>query len=544
MALYRSFLTVGGLTLVSRVLGFVRDILIAAVIGTGAVADAFFVAFRLPNLFRRLFAEGAFNSAFVPLFAKTLEAEGRPAAKRFAEDALSGLTYVLLLLSAVAIGGMPFLMMVLAPGYIDDPEKFDMSVLFGRIAFPYLICMSLMALYAGVLSSLGKYAAAAAAQILLNVVLTVAIGLAYLFGLSNTPGAGLVLAIAVTVAGVVQLVMIALDARRSGMVLGPRWPRLTPDMKRLVTLGVPALIAGGVTQINLVVGTAIASLQDGAVSYLYYADRLYQLPLGIVGIAIGVVLLSDVSRQLQAGDLAAVSESQNRGMEFALLITLPAATALAVVPVPIIAVLFERGAFTQADTQPTAWALAAFAVGLPAFVLTRVLSPVYFAREDTRTPMRFATVNMALNVALSLVLFFWFQSIGWMPHVGIAIATTIAGWVNAVLLWWTLWRQGDFVADGRLMRTLPLIVLSSVLMGAVLWAVHGLLAPWLASGQPLIVRAAALVGLVAAGLASYAVFVFGTGVFRLSDLRAMMKRKREERASGGGGGGHGGGLGD
>jgi putative peptidoglycan lipid II flippase len=540
MALYRAFATVGGLTLVSRVLGFVRDVLIAAVLGTGAVADAFFVAFRLPNLFRRLFAEGAFNSAFVPLFAKTLEGEGRPAAKRFAEEALSGLTYVLMLLSAVAIGGMPWLMLALAPGYADDPAKFDMSVMFARIAFPYLLCMSLMALYAGVLSSLGHYAAAAAAQILLNVVLTIAIGLAYWLGLANTPEAGLTLAIAVTVAGVVQLAMIARDARRAGMVLGPRWPRYTPAMKRLVTLGIPALIAGGVTQINIVVGMSIASLQDGAVSYLYYADRLYQLPLGIVGIAIGVVLLPDVARQLKAGNLAGVAESQNRSMEFALLLTVPAAVALAVVPMPIIAVLFERGAFIAADTPPTAWALAAFAVGLPSFVLARVLQPAYFAREDTKTPMRFATYNMVINVVLSVGLFFWFKANGYAPHVGIAIATTVAGWINALQLWWTLWRRGDFIADRRLLATLPLIIVSSALMGGVLWLAHGALAPWLATGQPLLIRVGALVALVSAGLASYAVFVVATGIFKISELRAMARRKKEARGRGDGAVGPGG----
>ncbi|MDZ4843449.1 MAG: murein biosynthesis integral membrane protein MurJ [Hyphomicrobium aestuarii] len=544
MALYRSFFAVGGLTLVSRVLGFARDVLIAAVLGTGAVADAFFVAFRLPNLFRRLFAEGAFNSAFVPLFAKKLEGDGKDAAKRFAEDALSGLTYVLLLLSAVAIGGMPWLMLVLAPGYADNAEKFEMSVLFGRIAFPYLLCMSLMALYAGVLSSLGKYAAAAAAQILLNVVLTTAIAIAYAMGFANTPGAGLILAVAVSVAGVIQLVMIARDAARNGMVLSPRWPRLTPDIRRLVTLGVPALIAGGVTQINIVVGTSIASLQDGAVSYLYYADRLYQLPLGIVGIAVGVVLLSDVSRLLRAGDLTAVIWSQNRSIEFALMMTLPAAVALAVVPSPIIAVLFERGAFTAADTPPTAMALAAFAVGLPAFVLARVLSPAFFAREDTRTPMRYAVVNMVLNVALSVGLFFWFKAQGWMPHIGIAIATTIAGWVNALQLWWTLDRRGDFKWDGQLARTLPLMLLSSLLMGGALWFAGQVLAPYFATTQPLLVRVSALAALVGSGFAIYATLIIATGVLNLRQIREMMQRKKDERASGGGSGPAGGGLGD
>jgi putative peptidoglycan lipid II flippase len=528
MSLYRSFATVGGLTMVSRVLGFVRDILIAAVLGTGLVADAFFVAFRLPNLFRRLFAEGAFNSAFVPLFAKTLEGEGRPAAKRFAEDALAGLTYVLVLFSLVAIGGMPWLMMGLAPGYLDQPEKFEMSVLFARIAFPYLLCMSLMALYSGVLSALGNFAAASAAQILLNVVLTIAIGLAYALGFSRTANAGLVLAIAVTVAGVVQLYMIARDARRSGMVLSPRWPVYTPGLKRLVQLGVPALIAGGVTQINIAVGTSIASLADGGVSFLYYADRLYQLPLGIVGIAVGVVLLPDVARQLKAGNHGAVAESQNRSTEFAMLLTLPAAVALAVVPVPLISVLFERGAFTAADTVPTAYALSAFAVGLPAFVLAKVLSPAYFAREDTKTPMYYATVNMIVNVVLSVGLFFWFKAQGWMPHLGIAVATTIAGWVNALQLWWTLRKRGEFSADARLVRTLPMIILSSALMGAVLWLLAGVLQPWLVSGTSLPVRIAALAALVGTGLLSYAAFVFGTGIFTLAQLKGL-RRKRGKR---------------
>ncbi len=525
MGMYRSFATVGGLTLISRVLGFVRDILIAAVLGTGLVADAFFVAFRLPNLFRRLFAEGAFNSAFVPLFAKTLEGEGREGAKRFAEEALSGLTYVLLILSAVAIGGMPWLMMALAPGYQATPEKFDLAVQFARIAFPYLLCMSLMALYAGVLSSLGNFAAASAAQILLNVVLTIAIGIAYYLGLSQTSDAGLILACAVTVAGVVQLAMIARDAAKAGMVLKPRLPRYTPGMRRLVTLGIPALIAGGVTQINIVVGTSIASLADGAVSFLYYADRLYQLPLGIVGIAVGVVLLPDVARQIKAGNLQAVAESQNRSTEFALLLTLPAAVALAIVPTPMISVLFERGAFTAADTAPTALALAAFAVGLPAFVLNKVLSPAYFAREDTRTPMRYAIINMVVNVVLSIALFFWFKAQGWMPHLGIAVATSIAGWINALQLWWTLRQRGEFTADARLMRTLPLMILSSLLMGVVLWYGAELLASWLARTNGLLVRFGALSVLVGAGLLSYGVFVFGTGIFTIAQLKGLRRRR-------------------
>ena len=249
------------------------------------------------------------------------------------------------------------------------------------------------------------------------------------------------------------------------------------------------------------------------------------------------MLLPNVARELKAGNLAAVSQSQNRSIEFALLLTLPAAVALAVVPMPIIGVLFERGAFTAKDTPPTAWALAAFAAGLPAFVLARVLSPAYFAREDTRTPMVYATVNMVLNVALSVGLFFWFKANGMMPHVGIAIATTIAGWINALQLWTTLWRRGFFAADARLLKTLPLILLSSALMGAVLWGAGQWLQPWLASGQPLLVRIGALAALVGAGLASYAVFVFATGIFKVSELKAMARKRKEAKGDRDGGGG-------
>lgn len=532
MKLYRSFATVGALTMVSRILGFVRDILIAAVLGTGIVADAFFVAFRLPNLFRRLFAEGAFNSAFVPLFAKTLEGAGRGPAQRFAEEALSGLSYVLLLFSIVAIGAMPWLMLVLAPGYVGQPEKFDTAVFLARLAFPYLFCMSLMALYSGVLSGLGRYAAASAAQILLNIVLTAAILVAMMMGLSRTPEAGTILACAVTLAGVVQLWAIAYEARKAGMRLKLRWPTYSPGLKRLVALGVPALVAGGVTQINIAVGTSIASLQSGAVSYLYYADRLYQLPLGIVGIAIGVVLLPDVARQLKAGNYAAVSESQNRSIEFSMLLTLPAAVALAVVPVPIIGVLFEHGAFTSADTLPTAFALAAYAAGLPAFVLAKVFAPAYFAREDTTTPMYYAVVNMVINVVLSLILYFGFRRLGWMPHLGLAIATSVAGWINALQLWRTLQLRGEYASDAKLARTLPMIAVSSLVMAAVLWWLAGLLEPYFLTRSELI-KVAALAALVLAGLGVYGIMVLVTGIFDLSEIRSLARQRRAARASAG-----------
>jgi putative peptidoglycan lipid II flippase len=526
MNLYRAFATVGGLTMVSRVLGFARDILIAAALGTGAVADAFFVAFRFPNLFRRLFGEGAFNAAFVPLFAKKLEGEGKEAARAFAKDAMSGLSFVLFLLSAVCMLAMPWLMLALAPGFAASPDKYDLAVLLTQITFPYLLCMCLVALIAGVLNSMQQFWVAAAAPILLNVVLTAAVAAAMFLGASGKREAGIILAVGVLIAGVVQLGMVWAAMRRAGMHISIGRPRLTPDMRRLVSLGVPGLISGGITQINIMVGTIIASLEAGAVSYLYYADRLYQLPLGIVGVAVGVVLLPDIARRLQAGDEAAVMDSQNRSMEFALMLTLPAAVALAVAAEPIVRVLFERGAFTAADTTATALALAAFACGLPAFVLQKVFQPGFFAREDTRTPMRYAMVNMAVNTVGAIVLFYLFQALGWRPYLGIAVATSLAGWLNALMLWGTLARRGHFRLDSRLVRVLPLVVASSAIMGVVLWAVAWQLTPWLNDHGPLWVRISALATLVGAGLLVYGALIQLTGAIDLRKLSAYRRGTR------------------
>ncbi|MCK5551112.1 MAG: murein biosynthesis integral membrane protein MurJ, partial [Hyphomicrobiaceae bacterium] len=442
MRLYRSFATVGGLTLLSRVFGFLRDILIAATLGSGPVADAFFVAFRFPNLFRRLFAEGAFNAAFVPLFAKRLDGEGREAARAFAEEAMSGLIFIILAITIVAELSMPILMYGLAPGFSATPDKFDLAVLLTRITMPYLLCMSLVALLSGVLNSFGKFVESSSVSIVLNLTMMAATLIAMALGLQDDPRAGIIQAWGIFVAGLLQLWLLVDGVRRNNIVLRLRWPRMTDGMRRLIYLGVPGVIAGGVTPINIVIGTVIASLQNGAVSYLYYADRIYELPLAIVGIAIGIVLLPSVARHLRAENHEAVMESQNRSLEFAMLLTVPAAIALAVVPGPIVAGLFERGAFTAADTLPTAYALGIFALGLPSFVMIKVFSPAYFAREDTKTPMRYAVISLTANTLGSIALFFLFRSYGLMPHLGIAVATTLGGWLNAGLLFTTLLSRG------------------------------------------------------------------------------------------------------
>jgi putative peptidoglycan lipid II flippase len=524
MKLYRAFATVGGLTLVSRVLGFLRDILFAWAFGAGWVADAFNVAFRFPNLFRRLFGEGAFNSAFIPLFAKELEGQGRDAARGFAEEAMSGLIAVLVVLTIVAILTMPWLMYLLAPGFSATPEKFDLAVLLTQITFPYLLCMSLVALFSGVLNTFGKFVESSSVSIVLNLTLTAAIFIGFALGLHNEPEGGIVQAIGVFVAGVLQLWLLIDGLRRNNFTLKLRRPRMTDGMRRLISLGIPGVIAGGVTQLNIMIGTVIASQEPGAVSQLYYADRLYELPLAIVGIAIGVVLLPDVARQLRAGNHAGVLDSQNRSLEFAMLLTVPAAVALAVVPIPIVKVLFERGAFTAADTANTAAVLAVFALGLPAFVMIKVFSPAYFAREDTKTPMKYATLSLVANTLGSIALFFLFRRMGWLPQLGIAVATTLGGWLNAGLLWATLVKRGHFVLDGRMARAFAAIIFSSVVMGVALVAAAHYLAPQFVSDRGVLVHFLALAGLIGTGLAVYALAVLLTGTINLRQLRNLVRR--------------------
>lgn len=512
MSLIRSAATVGGTTLLSRILGFVRDMMVASAIGTGPIADAFFVAFRFPNMFRSIFAEGAFNSAFVPLFAKRLEGEGVASARRFAEEATSALLFALLVLTILAMVFMPALMHVFAPGFGDDPQKRLWAIQFSRVTFPYLLFISLTAVQAAILNSLGRFFAGAAAPVMLNVTMIVA--LFFVVPLAANPG--LALSWGVAVAGVVQFIWLAVSCRRAGMTLRLRRPRLTPDVKRLVKLGVPGIIAGGIGQVNLTVGTMIATLQAGAVSWLYYADRIYQLPLGVVGIAIGVVLLPDLSRRLRANDDEGAHRSLNRALEFAMLLTVPAAVALAVIPYDVIKVLFERGRFHAADTQATALALAIYAVGLPAFVLNKVFSPAFFARENTWTPLKFAGLSVAVNVASSFILF---QFIGF-P--GIAWGTTIAAWTNTLQLGHRLWRRGHFAPDAQLKQRLPLTLLASAGMGAVLWVGSILLAP--AFELHFLASVCVLTALIAGGLVVYAGFCEFTGAARLADIRRAVRR--------------------
>jgi putative peptidoglycan lipid II flippase len=516
MALLRSVATVGSYTAISRVFGFVRDILTAAILGAGPVADAFFVAQRLPNLFRSLFAEGAFSAAFVPLFAGTMAEHGKEPARVFAEDALAVLLAALLGFVLLGEIFMPAVMDVIAPGFRQEPEKFELAVDLARITFPYLLFIALVALQGGVLNSVDRFAAAAATPILLNLFLIAALLLMRRFGWHD----GRALAWAVSAAGFAQFLWLLFSCAGAGLALRLPLPRLTQGVRRTLAVMAPGTIGAGVTQLNLVISTALASLlPSGSVAYLYYADRLNQLPLGVIGIAVGTAILPSLSRQVRLGDVNNAVATQNRGVELALLLTLPAAIALVVLATPILSVLFQRGAFGPTDTAATAAALSAYAAGLPAFVLIKVLTPAFFARHDTATPVKVAVGAMAVNLCLTLVL------MQFLAHVGIALATTAAGWLNALALLALLIRRRHFGFDRRARRNLPRVGVAALGMGAVLAASRVALAPMLAG--PAILQVGALAGLVCAGLVAFAALALGLGIV---DWRDLLRRSRRQPA--------------
>jgi len=501
--------TVGIWTLASRVLGFARDIMLVAFLGAGPIAEAFLIAFSLPNMFRRFFAEGAFNMAFVPMFSKKLE--GGEDAHKFAQDAFTGLASLLIGLTIVALFAMPWLVTAMAGGFVGD-ARFDLAVDYGRIAFPYILFISLAALLSGLLNATGRFAAAAAAPVLLNILFVIAL----LAGARLGWDLGKTLAWTVPLAGIAQLGIVWLAARRAGFTLLPGKPTLTPDLKKLAIIAAPAALAGGVVQVNLLVGRQVASFFDGAIVWLSVADRLYQLPLGVVGIAIGVVLLPDLSRRLRAGDTTGGKDAFNRAAEISLALTIPASVALCVIPAALISVLFERGAFTATDTKATALALAIYGLGLPAFVLQKVLQPLFYAREDTKSPFRYALASMIVNAAIA---------IGLAPFIGFlaaAIGTTLAAWSMVIQLWLGSRHMGDAASlDARFKTRTPKIILSAAVMGAALLALTTLLDTMLHTATW---RYLALAITVMTAIAIYFTATHITGALKLSDIKKSVRR--------------------
>jgi putative peptidoglycan lipid II flippase len=503
----KSVLTVGFWTLGSRVLGFLRDMLIAASLGAGPIADAFFIALKLPNLFRRLFGEGAFNAAFVPAFAATLTLNGAAQARALAERMSTLMTLWLTLLTTLGIVFMPQVLHVLAPGFVDEPIRFQYAVELTRITFPYLIFICLTALVSGVLNGLDRFAAAAGAPVLFNL-----LSMAALFALTPyvaTPGHAL--AWGVTISGAAQLLLVWVAAARAGMPMRiVSMPRLSPEVRDVLRRMGPGLIGAGVTQLNLAVDVIIASLlPPGAVSYLYYADRIGQLPLGVIGAAIGTAMLPLLAKQLRGGKPLSAHRTMNRALELSLALALPAAAAQAVLAWPIISALFMRGAFGELEAAATAAALTAYALGLPAFILVKAYVPGFFARGDTATPVKVSLCIVALNLALNLVL------TRYLAHVGIALATGISAWVNVIALAWLLRRRAQWRPDRRLRRRLPRLLMATLAMTVVLLALRAAMPEPVGSTARLVVLAVYVV----VGLATYFGIAQAIGGLHIREIR-------------------------
>ncbi len=527
MNLVRATASIGSLTLASRVLGMVRDMLMARFVGAGMASDAFLIAWRLPNLFRALFAEGAFAAVFVPMFNRRMtEAErekadtGLAAANEFAGQVLSVLFPFLLLFTVIMMIAASPIVYAMTGGFPDGgPEKFALATHLTRITFPYLALISLVSLMGGILNSLNRFWVNAAAPVLLNIAMIVAI---LFFRGSTQAQTAETQAIAVTVAGVLQLLWLIWSCRRAGVVLQLRLPKLSPDVKKMLWLIGPAAIGQGAIQFNLLISTSLAAryLEQGAVSYLYYADRLNQLPLGLIGIGVGTAILPSLSRQISGGNVTAASHTQNRAMELSLLLALPAAVALVVSATPLIRGVFQHGAFTATDTVGTAGALAAFSLGVPAYVLIKVLTPGFYARQDTKTPVRLAVVSMLVNLIGNLLSVLYLNA----GFVGIALSTAVAAWVNVILLYSMLHRRGHLQADVRFKGKSLRILAAGAIMGIALWFLNPIADAHMAS--EVAERIVALTLLCGIGAAVYGVAAFALGAINLGDLRQQFSRKK------------------
>ncbi|SEI70395.1 putative peptidoglycan lipid II flippase [Sphingobium sp. AP50] len=526
MKLIKALGSVGGLTLASRILALVRDSLAARYVGAGFASDAFNgVAFRLPNMFRALFAEGAFSAAFIPLFNKKAAGDGGlPAGYDFAERALAVLLPVLILFTAVLIAAAWPITWALSGGFSrQNPtaEQFAFAVTLSRITIPYLALISLASLLGGILNSLDKFWVNAAAPILLNVAMIA--GLWFFHGADEYETAR-VQAMSVTIGGALQLLWLIWACKRAGVSMKLKRPRLDNDVRELLRKILPAAAGAGASQINLLISTALSGwlLASGSITYIYYADRLNQLPLGLIGIGLGTILLPTISRMLSKGQEAEAMETQNRGIELALFLTLPATVAFLTVAEPIVRGLFQYGRFTAQDAQACGWALSAFSIGLPSYVLVKVLTPGYYARGDTKTPVRYAMLSIGINIVGNLLLIPALAPLG-IGHVGPPLATALSSSVNVMMLYTTLVARGHFVMDAQLKRRLPRLATAAMVMGGALWAGKGLFDPWLTGAMAQ--RYVALSLLVGAGIVLYGLASVVTGAYRLSDIKALMRRK-------------------
>ena len=456
MSLLKAVATVGGYTMISRMTGFIRDILIAATLGAGPIADAFIIAFKLPNFFRRLTAEGSFTIVFIPMLSSVLERDGKQKAIEFAQEIMSFMAAILLTATIITIFFMPQIVGLIAPGFAHAPNKFNLAVDFAELTFIYLPLISLVALLGGILNSLGRFAAMASAPILLNLFLISSLGV--FANILETPGHGL--AVGVAVGGLAQLIWLIEACRRAKALPRLVWPRWTPRVRQLLKFMLPAVVGAGVVQINLLIDVILAStLPTGSVSYLYYADRLNQLPLAVIGVAIGTALLPSMSRNIQAGRFQEATENQEKSLEIGLILTIPAAFGLMVLSDPIVTALFQRGAFDTTSAASTALALVCYSAGLPAFVIIKIFQPNFFARHDTATPVQIAAGSVVINLILNLILMQYFA------HAGLAMATSISAWLSAAIFAIVLKNRNLYSPRRQLLGKIIRIILAATVMG-------------------------------------------------------------------------------
>ena len=515
MSFLHSVTTIGFYTFASRVLGFIRDMFITSFVGAGAVFDAFIVAFKLPNFFRRLFAEGAFNAAFVPIFSQINERDGHEKAFRFATNIFFIMLGFLTLLSLLFVIGMPIAIKIIAPGFDTTLSRYKMAVDFGRIAFPYILFISLSALLSGVLNALHRFTAAAFAPILLNIAM---IGMLIVSYFVDT-AVGMLLVYGVAIAGILQLGFLIIAASRAGFKLHLRLPHLDEKTKILWRKMVPGVVSAGVIQINMFIGLMVSSLLPaGNISYCSIADRVYQLPLSVIGVAMGTALLPLFSKKVHQNDWDGIRSTCRRSVEFSLFLSVPSAVALMVIGGPILSVLFQRNAFTAQDVAITNKVLFAFATGLPAFVMSKIFSAGFFAASDTKTPMKYAIITVIINSILNvvLVLSIGISGIGW--------STSIASWINIFLLGYSL-SQLKFIEFRKIItRFLPRLLMSSALMAAVLYYASQRYAIHFEQGE--FHRAIALFLLIIVGSLVYLIPSFSLGVTTIKKLRRSHKPKK------------------
>tara|TARA_B100000579_G_scaffold410264_1_gene400025 strand:+ start:28 stop:1554 length:1527 start_codon:yes stop_codon:yes gene_type:complete len=453
MNLLSSTSVFGFYTLLSRVLGYLRDILIAIFLGTSVYADAFFVAFRLPNTFRRLFAEGTFNAAFIPSYADE-KLKGENEGKKFADDVFNLLLYILILLLIIVEIFTPFVVYLIAPGFYEDLEKFNLAIEFSRITFPFLLFVSLSSLLSGILNTNNKFAAAAAAPIILNVILILSLLFSFYFNLNIAKS----LSVGVTFAGILQFLLLIIFTKKFYFPSLKLFFKFSKSLKNFFRKLLPSIFSSGITQINILIGTIIASFQAGAVSYLYYADRIYQINLAIAGIAVGTVVLPNLSKSIKKNDKNSISLIQNKSLELSLALSLPAAFGLIIASEDIVNSLFGYGSFDESDVTNTSLALTFFAMGVPAFALIKVLSNFYFARDNTKMPFYISFISMVINIVISVSLF---RKYGFII---IPIATTISTWVATLIYFILLKKEKLLVFENKTLINILKILIVTILM--------------------------------------------------------------------------------